>query len=421
MNVDERVLLVGAVDAREWRTLSRDASVVESGLPRIDTAITSGGLANQAIEALFAAATRAANRHTYAIAECTDGLLWLCLFRLVGDRTPFAIAPRFNHVRAREAFALLLASQLTDPRVVLFCGSRSASTAFEAFGFGCSGTYLPGIDCESFQPVPGGRPAARRSLGIDDDRERLLYAGRLAEDKHVLELLEAFAMVRKARDVELVLCVNFPTCDYAKRCRERAAEIGDVRILEAVPRDQLVLWYNAADLFVMTAVSLFETFGRAPVEAMACGTPAVVSGYDGLRETVTPSVGWLVAPVTRCGRKSPDVQAFGETVLAGLSDRQKLAEKALAAPARAREFDMACAAQSLRQEMRTVRQETITPPRSGRVELGRYPSHVAELWEQLEGRDIIALLCDFLRSGRLPVQPRPDAVRRYFEAWFEHY
>ncbi|MDA8219273.1 MAG: glycosyltransferase, partial [Dehalococcoidales bacterium] len=44
------------------------------------------------------------------------------------------------------------------------------------------------------------------------------------------------------------------------------------------------LWYNAAELFVYP--SLYEGFGFPPLEAMACGTPVVVSRSSSLPEVV---------------------------------------------------------------------------------------------------------------------------------------
>lgn len=51
-----------------------------------------------------------------------------------------------------------------------------------------------------------------------------------------------------------------------------------------VPDDDLVLLYNAADLFVYP--SLFEGLGLPPLEAMACGTPVVTSNTSSLPEVV---------------------------------------------------------------------------------------------------------------------------------------
>lgn len=50
--------------------------------------------------------------------------------------------------------------------------------------------------------------------------------------------------------------------------------------------------YNAADIFVFPSQS--ETFGLAPVEAMACGLPVVAPFVGGLQETLRHNENSLV-------------------------------------------------------------------------------------------------------------------------------
>jgi glycosyltransferase involved in cell wall biosynthesis len=54
------------------------------------------------------------------------------------------------------------------------------------------------------------------------------------------------------------------------------------------------LWYNAAAVFAYP--SLYEGFGLPPLEAMACGTPVVVSNTTSLPEVVGQA-GLLVPPL----------------------------------------------------------------------------------------------------------------------------
>jgi glycosyltransferase involved in cell wall biosynthesis len=60
-----------------------------------------------------------------------------------------------------------------------------------------------------------------------------------------------------------------------------------------VPDEELPLWYNAATVFVYP--SLYEGFGMPPLEALACGTPVVVSNASALPEAVGDA-GVLVRP-----------------------------------------------------------------------------------------------------------------------------
>ena len=57
-----------------------------------------------------------------------------------------------------------------------------------------------------------------------------------------------------------------------------------VRFLGRVPSEHLVYLYNAARLLVHP--SFYEGFGLPPLEAMTCGTPAIVSNVSALPEVV---------------------------------------------------------------------------------------------------------------------------------------
>jgi glycosyltransferase involved in cell wall biosynthesis len=66
-----------------------------------------------------------------------------------------------------------------------------------------------------------------------------------------------------------------------------------VRFLGGVPNEELVYLYNAARFFVLP--SFYEGFGLPPLEAMACGTPVIVSNVSSLPEVVGDA-GQLVQP-----------------------------------------------------------------------------------------------------------------------------
>ncbi len=57
-----------------------------------------------------------------------------------------------------------------------------------------------------------------------------------------------------------------------------------VRFLGFVPHETLRVFYRAASVFAFP--SLYEGFGLAPLEAMACGTPVVASDIPSLVEAV---------------------------------------------------------------------------------------------------------------------------------------
>ena len=130
-----------------------------------------------------------------------------------------------------------------------------------------------GVDAEVFHP--NGAPSAllRRELRIPEGRRLLLYVGRLASEKNVRTLFDAFGILhRKApqkyhlltvgdgalRPVLVRLREETQCVTWLQYCRE-PAELASV--------------YRTSDLFVHPGIQ--ETFGLVTLESQACGTPVV--------------------------------------------------------------------------------------------------------------------------------------------------
>ena len=120
----------------------------------------------------------------------------------------------------------------------------------------------------------------------------ILYAGTIRPQKNVSRLIEAFAVVRaeleqhpEFRDLRLVIIGDELSRHPAVRRAVVATRVAPyVRFLGFVPMATLKVFYRAASLFAFP--SLYEGFGLAPLEAMACGTPVVASSVPSLVEAV---------------------------------------------------------------------------------------------------------------------------------------
>jgi glycosyltransferase involved in cell wall biosynthesis len=361
-------------------------------------------------------------RFDYIIGESSAGFLWHALFRLAGDQTPFLLVPRINQVAPLQCYSLLLSSQFRGPRDIVFTGCRATKRSFSKFGFHCEPVDLPGIDLKLFRPL-SDRAELRAALGLPADHDVLLYTGRVDRDKHLLELFEVLAAIRAERPVELVVCFHFRGEPYLARCRERAAAIGHIRFVEWPDPETLVRYYNAADLFISAGVSVCETFGRSPVEAMACGTPSVVSAYNGFRDTITPSTGFLVPTVRKNGKgwpQRPDVGRLAATVLEALADREGLREKSRAGLNRARRWDRPAILDHVLKLLARHPGSGDAPHREC-LSLAGYPPAAAALWGYLEGRPLASLVADFAATGELPGELSKDAVVAFYESWFADY
>jgi glycosyltransferase involved in cell wall biosynthesis len=145
----------------------------------------------------------------------------------------------------------------------------------------------PTIDHEKFQPaaVPD---AFRARYALDPASRYILYVGSEDPRKNLPTLLSAFAQLKQQMgDVKLLKVGVAQFVQERRRLQASIAQWGlqhDVRIFDYVPEEDLPLFYNVADVFVLP--SLYEGFGLPAVEAMSCGTPVVCARAGSLPEVV---------------------------------------------------------------------------------------------------------------------------------------
>ncbi|AMR82198.1 glycosyltransferase [Cupriavidus nantongensis] len=134
--------------------------------------------------------------------------------------------------------------------------------------------------------LPGDVQRRRTRAGT-----RFLYAGGLTTLKAVDLLQQAFAMVR-ARVPEAELAVAGGGAEPALAAA--LASTPGVTLLGALP--QPALYQQLADADCLVLPSRFDSFGMVVAEALACGTPALVSERVGAKEILQefPRAGWVV-------------------------------------------------------------------------------------------------------------------------------
>jgi len=162
-----------------------------------------------------------------------------------------------------------------------------------------------GVDLERFT-VRESRLEARAILGWPTDRPIVFTLRRLVRAKGVENLIDAVDEVR--RRVHDVLFIVAGTGPLAPALKQRVAERkldSFVRFAGYVADADLPTLYRAADLFVVPTVAL-EGFGLVVIEALACGTPALVTPIAGLPEVVSDLEAALIFEGTR-----PDQLASG--------------------------------------------------------------------------------------------------------------
>ena len=159
-----------------------------------------------------------------------------------------------------------------------------------------------GIDPEEFWYEPN----ARGLLGIDANEYVVLQLGRMVARKGVDNVIRAVALLAETHGISarvIVVGGNSPDPDphltpELGRLMQVACDAGvadRITFTGSRAREQLPLYYSAADVFVTTP--WYEPFGITPLEAMACARPVIGANVGGLKSTIVHGrTGFLVPP-----------------------------------------------------------------------------------------------------------------------------
>jgi phosphatidyl-myo-inositol alpha-mannosyltransferase len=133
-----------------------------------------------------------------------------------------------------------------------------------------------GVDLEFFHP------SGRRQFAAGADGPRLLFLHRLEPRNHLGTVLEAMPAVwQHCPGAQLVVAGDGPWRRYYQR---RAARLGPrITFVGTVFHDRPA-YYRAADLYLCPRNP--ASFGITLLEAMGCGTPALVADNAGFRSVV---------------------------------------------------------------------------------------------------------------------------------------
>lgn len=189
-----------------------------------------------------------------------------------------------------------------------FCPTASIRAILHERGFERVGIWGRGVDSHRFHP--NKRDAAERCrLGIAPEDLVFVYCGRLAAEKNLPVLMNAFRRLQSAQ-ARLLLIGDGPL-------RDKLAAEADTRVIFTGYRqgEELARLYAAAD--VMAFPSLTETFGNVMLEAMASGLPVIGFQVPGPKDIVQNShTGELVETISE--------QSLQSCMQGYLDDRDKI-------------------------------------------------------------------------------------------------
>jgi len=145
--------------------------------------------------------------------------------------------------------------------------------------------YVPnGYDPETFYPV--SQETAREKLDLPREETILVNVASLKiHHKNQLNLLRGFKQIQDKHPSSLFLVGEGPDREMVVDEIQHLSLSEKVSLIGRVPHEQVNLWMNAADLFVLP--SYHEGNPTVMFECMATGTPQVCSRVGGVAEELS--------------------------------------------------------------------------------------------------------------------------------------
>jgi len=140
-----------------------------------------------------------------------------------------------------------------------------------------------GVDIKRFYPMK--KKEARNRLGLLDNYKLILSVGRLESPKRFDLLIKAIKiLIEYTSDILLIIIGEGTNRLRLEKLGRRLRILERVKLLGARPNEELVYWYNAADVFCLPSDS--EGWPNVLFESLACGTPVVASNVGGIPEII---------------------------------------------------------------------------------------------------------------------------------------
>jgi glycosyltransferase involved in cell wall biosynthesis len=219
--------------------------------------------------------------------------------------TPFVVTAHFHPQWSMEGGALRrairsyydrrLAGPIVQDAAYLIVQSREEERLVRALGLSLPPVRIVPPGYSPLPAPPAGTPAFRERYRIDDPF--LLFVGRLASNKGLLDLVEAFAgLGRGDPAARLVLIGEDGGVGPSVDARARSLGVSErVHRLGHVDDPALVASaYREARVTVLP--SEYEAFGLVLLESLAQGTPVVASRVGGIPEVVEDGRAGLLVP-----------------------------------------------------------------------------------------------------------------------------
>ena len=172
--------------------------------------------------------------------------------------------------------------------------SRGMEKVLRQYGVESHIEVVPnGVDLERFH---NAKPLPRMEFGFKEDDILLIYAGRIAPEKNLELLVQAFAGVSEVIPNVYLLILGGGQKEHVEETTEFPVNFGiqdRVRFIGMIPYEQLPSYLAMCDVFVTASVT--EVHPLSVIEAMGTGLPIMGIDSPGVGDSVTDGETGLLA------------------------------------------------------------------------------------------------------------------------------
>jgi glycosyltransferase involved in cell wall biosynthesis len=183
------------------------------------------------------------------------------------------------------------------------------------------------------QPIKNKNQIKKLRKKLSKNNEKLiLYAGRLSEEKGIIELSEGFQKAKeKNPNLKLIICgenrFNEEMNNTIKEKMGKLVEGKDYVFEGRVKQSELANYYSACDLFIQP--SRYEHFSVSAIEAFSHKIPVIMSKMDSIKDTFKmDSKDSYVIPIEEINSVEKISEAIIKADSTSKDDLEKIANKA---------------------------------------------------------------------------------------------
>jgi len=151
-----------------------------------------------------------------------------------------------------------------------------------------------GVDEDLFRPID--ITLAKQKLGLNPEKDYLLYIGKLNKTKRPDILIDVFTELRKElNNLELIL----GGCSESDLFYQKA-QLAGAQLIGKIPQHEISLWMSAASVYFLPKLHEAHRFGgmgMLPVQALFCNTPYIGSTMKCLDKDLQAKLGFRASEI----------------------------------------------------------------------------------------------------------------------------